>query len=179
MFNQLEEGSIIIADTGNSALWLWDYPIKNKYRIITPAGYHSMGFSLPSAIAAKIAAPSKKVISLCGDGSFLMTGMEFLTAVRYNLDVTILVLHDQRYNLLNFFQDLNHKGRYTDTILHTFNFAKLANDMGGNGINISKVNEIKNALKNGIEYKGPSLIDIKIDNNSKPFFLRRLKSIKQ
>jgi len=174
--DNITDDSIIIADAGNSALWAWEYPVSSQL-LITPAGYNSMGFAVPSAISAKLADSSKTVIGICGDGSFLMTGMELITAVRYNIDINIIVLHDKRYNILNFFQDLNYGGRYVDTTLHTFDFAKFANDVGGFGIRISDAGKIRNNLEEGFSYKGPTLFDVYINTDEQPPVLKRLKSL--
>ena len=174
--DNLVNDTIIIADAGNSSLWMWEYPISSQI-LITPAGYNSMGFAIPSVISAKLAEPSKTVIGICGDGSFLMTGMEFNTAVSYNLDINIIVLHDKCYNILNFFQNLNYEGRHVDTILHTFDFAKFANNVGGLGIKISDIADIRDSLTKGLNYKGPTLFDVYIDVNYKPSFLGHLKSL--
>lgn len=169
--------SIIIADSGNSFLWVLEYPILKTQSIFIPAGYNSMGFSIPGAISAKLALPSKTVIGICGDGSFLMTGMEFLTAVRYNIDIKIIVLHDNRYNILSFFQDLKYGGRYVDTLLNTFNFAKFANDLGGFGIEITNSKELKKSLKMGLDHKGPTLFDVYVDPKKQPIISRRLLAV--
>lgn len=169
--------SIIIADSGNSFLWVLEYPILKTQSIFIPAGYNSMGFSIPGAISAKLALPSKTVIGICGDGSFLMTGMEFLTAVRYNIDIKIIVLHDNRYNILSFFQDLKYGGRYVDTLLNTFNFAKFANDLGGFGIEITNSKELKKSLKRGLDHKGPTLFDVYVDPKKQPIISRRLLAV--
>ncbi len=173
---RLIDDGIIISDAGNSALWAWEYPISSEL-LITPAGYNSMGFSIPAAISAKLADPSRKVICFCGDGSFLMTGLEIVTAIRYNLDINVIILHDNRYNLLNFFQDINYESRYTDTTLYTFNFAKFANDIGALGLTIKDNKSITKQLKKGLAYTGPTLFDVYIDTDVKPPFLTKLSEL--
>jgi len=171
----LDKDAIIIADAGNSSLWVCEYPVAS-HRIIAPYGYNSMGFATPSIIAAKLASPNKQVIGFCGDGSFLMTGMEFLTAIKYSLDITLIVLHENRYNILTFFQDMKYNGRYVDTILKTFDFAKFANDSGGLGIKVESKEKLEDAIKQALKHKGPSLLDVYIDPKKIPPVLKRLRS---
>ena len=170
----LDKNSIIVADTGNSLLWVHEFLLKSQL-VISPAGYNSMGFAVPSVISAKLAAPDKTIVGICGDGSFLMTGMELITAVRYQLDIKLFVLHENRYNILTVFQDIGFGGRYSDTLLQTFNFAEFANNAGALGIKISKVDEIESKIKEGLNHKGPVLFDVYIDANFNPSFLNRLK----
>ena len=63
-----------------------------------------MGFGLPAAIGAKLAAPGKTVVDVDGDGSFLMTGMEFVTAVQYKIGVKVLVINDKKLGMVGQWQ---------------------------------------------------------------------------
>lgn len=135
-----------------------------------------MGFSVPGAIGAKLAAPNKEVVCICGDGSFLMTGLELLTAIAKEIKVICIVLHDKEYNMLTIFQDKNYGGRYSDTFINTFNFAEFINQNGGLGILVNKNEEIDLALKKAIDYKGVSLIEIMIDSEFVPPILSKLKN---
>ena len=169
-----KKGAVVIADAGNSLLWALEYPVSKSHSIFMPAGYNSMGFAVPGAISAKLASPSKTVLGICGDGSFLMTGMEFATAIKYNLDINVIVLHDNKYNILELFQDLHYNGRHTGTSLQTFNFADFANMLGGLGIEIKNQDEIEKKLKKGLAYKGPTLFDVYIDPKKLPPISKRL-----
>jgi acetolactate synthase-1/2/3 large subunit len=139
-----------------------------KQRVITPAAYNSMGFALPAAIGAKIAKPSKEVIAICGDGSFLMTGMELITAVRYNLDLTAIVLHDKKYNILCLFQDLKFKRQHPDTCINTFDFGLFAKSIGSFFVKIENNGDIKEGVEEAISYKGPSLVEVCVDEKELP-----------
>lgn len=174
--NFMDKSSIFVGDAGNSSSWLLGLPIQKNQSIITPSGYNSMGFSVPGAIGAKLAAPNKEVVCICGDGSFLMTGLELLTAIAKEIKVICIVLHDKEYNMLTIFQDKNYGGRYSDTFINTFNFAEFINQNGGLGILVNKNEEIDLALKKAIDYKGVSLIEIMIDSEFVPPILSKLKN---
>lgn len=68
--------------------------------LIVPTDLQSMGFGLPAAIGAKLAAPDRPVVAVLGDGGFAMSGMELLTAVRERIPLTVIVFNDRRLNLV-------------------------------------------------------------------------------
>jgi len=171
-----DKKTVFIGDSGNSSLWLIDSESTLNHLIITPSGYNSMGFSVPGAIGAKLAAPERIVIAVCGDGSFLMTGLEFLTAIKYGIKIIVIVLHDNLYNILTFFQNLKYGGRLSDTIIKTFDFAKFANDLGALGISINSNAEINSAITKALAHSGPCLLDVKIDSAILPRLLSVLKN---
>lgn len=174
LFDQLhDKKTIFVGDSGNSALWLIESNSNKNHTIITPSGYNSMGFALPGAIGAKLADPEKTVIAICGDGSFLMTGLEFITAVKYGVKIIAIVLHDNRYNILTFFQDIKFGGRHTDTNISTFDIARFANEVGGEGISINDDSEIAPMLSKALKSKKPCIIDVRIN----PIILPKLSQI--
>ncbi|MGI8650049.1 MAG: thiamine pyrophosphate-dependent enzyme, partial [Rubrobacter sp.] len=90
----LPEDAIVANDAGNSAGFLHRY-----YRYTWPGtqlapANGAMGYGLPAAVAAKLARPEKTVISVSGDGGFLMTGQEIETAVRHGLSLTVVVMRN-------------------------------------------------------------------------------------
>lgn len=173
----LRSDSMLFADAGNSSMWVLGYPQTSVETIITPAGYNSMGFALPSAIAAKIAFPKRESIAILGDGSFLMTGMEFVTAVRYNIAVKVIVLHDNYYNILRFFQDILFSGKYFETQLTTFDFKSFAINCGGKGFKITKNNEIRESLNKLLKTNEPTLLDVYVDEKALPSVSQRIKTL--
>lgn len=172
----LNKEAIFVGDAGNSSSWLLGLPVQKNQLIITPSGYNSMGFSVPGAIGAKLAAPNSEVICLCGDGSFLMTGLELLTAIAKKIKLICIVLHDKEYNMLTIFQDKNYGGRYSDTFINTFNFAEFVNTNGGLGILINQNEGIRGALEKASAYDGVSLIEVMIDSELIPPILSKLKN---
>lgn len=170
-----DEPAIFIGDAGNSSPWLLGSTMGSDHLVITPSGYNSMGVSVPGGIAAKLASPKSHVFSISGDGSFLMTGLETLTAVRNKIKFTIIVLHDERYNTLAFFQKLKYDGRYADTKLQTFGFADFMNRIGGRGIKLSSNETIKTSIKDALSFNGPSLIEAKVHPDSLPYLFEPLK----
>ena len=66
---------------------------------------HQWGTGLPSALATKLIYPERKVIAVCGDGGFMMNSQELETAVRLNLDLTIVILNDGGYGMIKWKQE--------------------------------------------------------------------------
>ena len=94
---QLDEKTIVIADIGDSLFAASELVIRDRTEFLSPAYYTSMGFSIPAALGAQIARPASRVVAICGDGAFQMTGQELSTLVRHHFDPVILVLDNQGY----------------------------------------------------------------------------------
>jgi acetolactate synthase-1/2/3 large subunit len=136
--------SIITADAG----WPRDF-IAPFWETLTPRGYigwghHStMGFSLGSAMGAKLAEPDKLVINYIGDGSFGMVGMDFETAVREK--IPILTIMTNNVGLGHYYHDV------PSVAYLGGNYAKVAEGLGGYGERIEEPDEIKEAIQRGID----------------------------
>src|SRR5699024_3420273 len=94
----------------------------------------AMGYGLPSAIGAQTAAPEKTVVSISGDGGFMMTVQEFETAVRYNKPIISLVINNNKYGTIRSHQEKKFPERVIGTNLTNPDFAELARNFGGNGM---------------------------------------------
>jgi thiamine pyrophosphate-dependent acetolactate synthase large subunit-like protein len=88
-----------------------------------------MGFALPSAIGAKLAAPSRPVVALVGDGGVLMSGLELAVAVREKLALTVIVFNDGYLNQVRM-QQLQHSGQGYGVALPVIDFKALADAAG-------------------------------------------------
>jgi acetolactate synthase I/II/III large subunit len=97
----LPRNGIVVTDSGlHQSLVRRHFDVLAPRGLIVPSGFQSMGFGLPAAIGAKLAAPDRPVIAIIGDGCFAMTGMELLTAVREKIPLTVVVFNDGRLNLI-------------------------------------------------------------------------------
>ena len=138
---KLEPDTIITNGAGNYAVWghrLFRFT-KPKTQLAPISG--SMGYGLPSAIAAKLRFPDQMVIALAGDGCFQMTENEFATAVQYNAAVIVLVIDNEMYGTIRMHQHKNYKGKYKHTGLVNPNFADLAKAMGGQGYTVKNTED--------------------------------------
>ena len=94
---QLNDPAIVIADIGDALFAATELTARDRTEFISPAYYTSMGFSVPAALGAHCASPASRVVVLCGDGAFQMTGMELSTIVRHGFAPIVIVLDNHGY----------------------------------------------------------------------------------
>ena len=121
-----------------------------------------MGAGLPSAIGAKLVHPDVPVVSVCGDGGFMMNSQELETAVRLNLDLVVIVLRDDAYGMIKWKQShmqLDNFGLdYGNPDLVSY-----AQSYGAKGWRIEQTSEVASTLKHCLETPGVHLIDCPVD----------------
>lgn len=150
-------------DMGSFHIWLARYlHVFRARQILISNGQQTMGVGLPWAIAATLVAPSQKAISISGDGGFMMSAMELETAVRLKSNIIHLIWVDQAFNMVEI-QEKKKYGRCSAISFGPINFAELANSMGAKGINARTIDELKAALKIGMETEGPVVIAVPVD----------------
>ncbi|QHS23621.1 acetolactate synthase [Virgibacillus sp. MSP4-1] len=163
LIEDLPQGAIISNDAGNFAGWLHAYyPFRQKNTYIGPTS-GAMGYGMPAALGAKLAHPNRPVISLSGDGGFMMTMQELETAVRYRIPVIALVFNNQSYGTIRMHQEIHHPGRVMGTSLSDAGFARYAESMGAIGIEVKEGAEFKAALSKALSREKPVVMDIKCD----------------
>ncbi len=145
------EDAIIANGAGNFATWahrFWRYT-GLRTQLAPTAG--AMGYGVPAAIAAKIAAPERTVIALTGDGDFLMTGQELATAVQYGAGVLVIVFNNQMYGTIRMHQEREFPGREHGTALVNPDFAKLAQAYGAFGATATTTDQFAIALSASVD----------------------------
>nr|WP_093133198.1 thiamine pyrophosphate-dependent enzyme [Salinibacillus kushneri] len=154
---------IITNDAGNFAGWLHAYyPFQQKNTYIGPTS-GAMGYGMPAALGAKLAHPDRTVISLSGDGGFMMTMQEIETAVRYQIPIIALVFNNQMYGTIRMHQEIHHPERVMGTSLTDVNFAGIAKSMGAQGIEVKDGLAFQTALSKAFDLMKPVVIDIKCE----------------
>ncbi|KAF4576368.1 Acetolactate synthase, mitochondrial [Pleurotus pulmonarius] len=167
-----KENVIITTGVGQHQMWAaqhfrWRYP----QSLVTSGGLGTMGFGLPSAIGAKVAAPNKMVIDIDGDASFSMTAMELATASQFNIGVKVLVFNNEFQGMVLQWQDLFYDSRYSHTRMTNPNFIRLAQAMGVHAIRCTTVDELPAKMKEFLEYDGskPVLMECLVEKNEHVF----------
>ncbi len=122
----------------------------------------SMGGGLPSAMAAQLVHPEKRVLAVVGDGGFMMNSQELETAVRLGLNVVILVLNDNAYGFIKWEQSTL---GYPSFALDFGNpdFVKYAEAYGARGMRLAAAEEIVPTLEEAFQEEGPVLVECPID----------------
>jgi acetolactate synthase-1/2/3 large subunit len=123
-----------------------------------------MGTGLATSLSAKLLNPDKQVVLLAGDGGFLMAPMELGTAVKYGLDVVIVIMHNNVLGSIWRHQNRLFPGRNYATELYCPDFVKYAESFGAEGIRVNKRTELKKAIKEGLKSKVPTIIDVNSDH---------------
>jgi acetolactate synthase-1/2/3 large subunit len=154
---------LLVADGGFAAHWgglLYD--TKQAGRGFVPdRGFASIGYGLPGAMGAALAAQGRKVVSLTGDGGFNMMLGELETARRMALDFTIIVVNNAASGYVKALQHLMYgAGSYHASDLAETNYAKVAEALGCAGIRVEKPGEFGPALQRAFATKGPVVIDV-------------------
>ncbi|MEM6308484.1 MAG: thiamine pyrophosphate-dependent enzyme, partial [Pseudomonadota bacterium] len=123
---------------------------------------------LQEAIGAAVAAPDRPIILFCGDGGFMMGGInEFNTAVRMNLNLFVVIANDSAYGA----EHVQFLDRQMDPSLSEFSwpsFANVANALGGFGVQAHNEEELAVALDAFEQRKGPALVELKLDPHDVP-----------
>jgi acetolactate synthase-1/2/3 large subunit len=107
------------------------FSVENARGLIVPTDFQSMGFGIPAALGAAVAAPNRKVVAIVGDGGMAITGMELLTAVREGIDLLVIVFNDGYLGLIRRGQ-IESYGQEHAVALQNPNFSLLANAIGAN-----------------------------------------------
>jgi len=124
-------------------------------------GFASIGYGLPGAIGAALAAPGRKVVSLTGDGGFNMMLGELETARRLGISFTIVVVNNAASGYVKALQHLMYgAGAYHASDLAETNFANVANAMGVRGIRVEDPSTLAAAIATGLAGEGPTVIDL-------------------
>ena len=159
----LPDNAIITSDAGNFFSWISRYYRYGEDEIYLGPTSGAMGYGMPSAIGAKTAEPDKVVVSISGDGGFMMTVQEFETAVRYNIPIISLVINNNKYGTIRAHQENKFPERVIGTNLTNPNFAELAKNFGGYGIKVDDNELFLNALKESLDNDKPTLIEVAVN----------------
>ena len=162
----LTADSILTTDVGQNQMWAAHfYNTQKPRKFISSGGLGTMGFGFPSAIGAKIACPEDPVVSINGDGGFLMVCQELATVYDYDIPVIAMVLENRTLGMVYQWQSLLYDERHSQTqFKDSPDFVKLAESFGVNAVKVEKPGETKEALKTAIKDNEAILIDVVIDS---------------
>ncbi len=154
---------ILVADGGFAAHWgglLYD--TKQAGRGFVPdRGFASIGYGLPGAMGAAMAARGRTVVSITGDGGFNMMIGELETARRLALDLTVIVVNNAASGYVKALQHLMYgEGAYHASDLAETNYAAVAQAFGCHGVRVEQPVELAGALKSAMATRGPSVVDV-------------------
>jgi acetolactate synthase-1/2/3 large subunit len=154
---------VLVSDVGAHKLWIARlFQAERPNTCIISNGFASMGIAVPGAIGAKLALPDRRVVAVSGDGGFLMNSQELETAVRLGVAITVVVLRDGKYGVIQHHMDTR-LGRHFGVDFGNPDFVRYAESFGMRGYRIERADDLLPALRSSLESNAPSLIDCPID----------------
>jgi acetolactate synthase-1/2/3 large subunit len=163
----LEPSTTVISDVGSVYIWLsrFFYSYAPKTFLVSNA-QQTLGVALPWAIGASLSQTpkpcSRKVISISGDGGFLFSGQELVTAVQQGCDITHFIWNDGKYNMVEF-QEVDKYGRSAGVDLGGVDFVRYAEAFGAVGLRVSSSTDMEAVMEKALAHKGVCVVDIDID----------------
>ncbi|MCA9195122.1 MAG: alpha-keto acid decarboxylase family protein [Planctomycetales bacterium] len=156
----LDEDTVVIADIGDSLFAATELIVHERADFLSPAYYTSMGFAVPAALGACIARPGKRVLAICGDGAFQMTGNELSTIVRRGFAPILIILDNHGYGTERFL----HAGEWKYNEIHPWNYSLLPEIYsGGRGYCAQDEGEFAAAFAQAWQDRsGPQIIHAKL-----------------
>ncbi|ASN05910.1 pyruvate oxidase [Virgibacillus necropolis] len=159
----MEKDAIISCDVGNVTVWTTRFFSITNQKFIISGGLASMGSGLPGAIAGHLAYPDKQVVAICGDGGFSMVMHDFITAVKYDMPIKVVVLNNSMIGMIKYEQQTKGNLNY-ETDLGAVNFADFAKACGGEGFRIESHEEMETTMKQAFMSRKPAIIDVVIED---------------
>ncbi|MEG3056385.1 MAG: thiamine pyrophosphate-dependent enzyme [Methanoculleus sp.] len=158
----LPEDAIISIDIGDNQWWFGRNFQMKRQRFAMSGYLAAMGFGLPGAIAAKLAYPEKTVVCITGDGGFSMVMADFVTTIKYNLPVIVVVLNNHELAMIRQEQREERYPPYGIDLLNP-DFAAYARDAGGTGIRVTQPQELAEAVEKALQMNTSVVIDVETD----------------
>jgi acetolactate synthase-1/2/3 large subunit len=165
IMESVDKDTIVTTDVGQNQMWMAHYfTSKIPRTFLSSGGLGTMGFGFPAAMGAKVALPESDVVSVCGDGGFLMVCQELATIKEYDIPIVVCVLDNRYLGMVAQWQKLFYDGRISHTRLGDVpDFVKLAEAFGVKGEKVERPGEMKETLKNALNSGEPTIIDVIID----------------
>lgn len=161
----LPRDAIFCNGAGNYSGWLHRFV---RYRApgsqLAPTS-GSMGYGLPGALGAATTAPEREVFAFAGDGCFMMTCQELATACHHDLNLTVIVVNNNRYGTIRAHQEREYPKRISGTELTNPDFCAFARAFGASAVSVSGLDDFKTALADARANKGVNLIEIPLDQS--------------
>jgi len=161
--DRVPRDTIVTNGAGNFSLWAHRFYHYGAFRTQLAPTSGAMGYGVPAAVAAKLVRPDRTVISLSGDGDFMMTGQELATAAQYDLKITFIVVNNGMYGTIRMHQEREFPGRVSGTELKNPDFAALARAYGFHGETVEATADFAAAFERAQKAPTAALIEVRID----------------
>ncbi len=163
----LRAKAVLIADVGQNQIWCANSYKMSDGRFFTSGGMGTMGYSVPAAVGAKFARPSRDVVAVCGDGSFQMMLNELATIVQNKLNIKIIVMRNTVLGMVHELQDIHYGSRYAVTELSDIpDFQQIAAAYGIDAACASSNEEAEQYAKEMLKSDKPFLLVCNVHPNT-------------
>ncbi len=164
--------AIITTGVGQHQMWaamFYKYSFPRQF--INSGGLGTMGFGLPAGIGAKIGRPEREVFVIDGDGSFMMTMQEIVTAVQYKVPVKVAIINNAYLGMVRQWQELFYERRYSEVDLNVQpDFVKLAEACGAVGFRAEKPSDVREIIEEALRIQDrPVIMDFHVDKEENVF----------
>lgn len=164
--NMIKPSTTVISDVGSVYIWLCRYFYSYRPRTFLMSNVQqTLGVAMPWAIGVSLSQTppsSQKVVSISGDGGFMFSSQELVTAVQQGCNITHFIWNDGKYNMVEF-QEVDKYGRSSGVDLGGIDFVKFADAMGAKGLRITSSGDLEAVMKEALEYNGVCVVDVGID----------------
>jgi len=161
----LDRDVLVTTDVGQHQMWVAQaFPLRHARRWLTSGGLGTMGFGVPAAIGAALAAPGKTVVCFSGDGSILMNLQELATAAEEGVNVKIVLMNNRSLGLVHQQQTLFYDRRvFASAYRKTPDFVALARGFGIDAVDLDRAQDPQRSLAAALSRPGPCLVHATID----------------
>lgn len=151
-----------------------EFPVYGPRDFLYPCHYVNLGHAFPAALGAKLARPDRAVVSVSGDGGFLMTAYELMTAVQYGIAVAAVVINDDGLSAIKGIQEKTYDGHAVDTEMRNPDYVKFAEAFGCRAVRASGPDALKSAVRQAIRSDAPTLIEVPVSRDARDALIRRI-----
>lgn len=159
----LPPDAIVTNGAGNYTGWVHRYFSFRRFRTQLAPVNGAMGYGVPSAIAAKLLQPDRTVVSVNGDGCFMMCGHELATALQYDLAAVFIIVNNGMYGTIRLHQEKAYPGRPYASDLRNPDFVDLARAYGAHAERVERTEDFAPALRRSLEARRAAVIELRTD----------------
>ncbi|MER6950890.1 pyruvate dehydrogenase [Nonomuraea sp. NPDC000554] len=160
------DDAIFTVDTGMCNIWAARYLTPNgRRRVIGSFNHGSMANAMPQAIGAQLLDRGRQVVSMSGDGGFSMLMGDFLTLVQYDLPVKVVVFNNSSLGMVELEMLVAGMPPHATSYPHT-DYAAIARAAGAHGVRVEDPRDVRDALRETLDHRGPALLDVVTDPNA-------------
>ena len=162
--------ALTVIEAGAASGYAYDrLDFGRPYSLTSPLDLGCIGISYPMALGVKMGCPERPVISINGDGGFLMNAQELETAVRWKIPVVAIVMNNNSWGSEKAYQKFFYGERYIEADITNPRLDKMMDLFGGKGFYASDEGELREAMGEALAFDGPTLIEVPVDPEELPY----------